>query len=36
FPITEQIHNQELSLPGSPVMTTEEVQRVINLINSWT
>lgn len=36
FPITEQIHNQELSLPVSPVMTTEEVQRVINLINSWT
>lgn len=36
FPITEQIHNQELSLPVSPVMTTAEVQRVINLINSWT
>lgn len=36
FPITEQIHNQELSLPVSPVMTDGEVQRVINLINSWT
>lgn len=36
LPVTEQIHNQELSLPISPVLTREEVLRVINLINSWT
>ncbi len=36
LPVTEQIHNQELSLPVSPVLTPVEVQRVISLINSWT
>lgn len=36
LPVTEQIHNQELSLPISPVLTREEVERVINLLNSWT
>lgn len=35
FPITENIHNQVLSLPISPVMTDEEVSYVINLINSF-
>lgn len=35
FPITEKIHNQELSLPISPVMTNEEAERVITLLNSW-
>ncbi len=35
FPITEKIHNQELSLPMSPVMTDKEVERVIALLNSW-
>lgn len=35
FPITEQIHNEELSLPISPVMQTEEVQQVVSLINCW-
>ncbi len=35
FPITEQIHNQELSLPISPVMTDGQAERVINLLNSW-
>lgn len=35
YPITELIHNQVLSLPISPVMTDEQVQTVINAINSF-
>lgn len=35
LPITEQIHNEELSLPISPVMEMEEVETVIDLINKW-
>ena len=35
FPITEQIHNEELSLPMSPVMTEEEVKTVVDLLNKW-
>lgn len=35
FPITEQIHNEELSLPISPVMTEEEVKTVVNIINRY-
>ena len=35
FPITEQIHNEELSLPMSPVMTKEEVNSVIDILNKW-
>ena len=35
FPITEQIHNEELSLPMSPVMTEEEVKKVVELLNNW-
>lgn len=35
LPVTEAIHNQELSLPISPVMTDEEASRVIALVNSW-
>ena len=33
--ISEQIHNQELSLPISPVMTMEEVKIVVELINKF-
>jgi dTDP-4-amino-4,6-dideoxygalactose transaminase len=33
FPITEQIHNEVLSLPISPVMTDEEVKKVVEVIN---
>ena len=33
FPITEQIHQEVLSLPISPVMTGEEVSTVVNAIN---
>lgn len=35
FPITEQIHNEELSLPISSVITDEEVREIVKLLNSW-
>ena len=35
FPITGQIHNEVLSLPLSPVMTEEDVQQVINIVNAY-
>lgn len=35
FPISERIHAQELSLPISHVITDEEVNEVIRLINAW-
>ena len=33
--ITEQIADEELSLPMSPTMTLEEVKEVVRLINEW-
>ncbi len=35
FPITEQIHNEVLSLPISPVMDDIEVDAVVNAINEF-
>ena len=35
FPITEQIHDEVLSLPISPVMQDEEVEKVINTLNLY-
>lgn len=35
FPITEQIHNEELSLPMSPIMTKEEVEQLVDLLDDW-
>ena len=35
FPVTEQIHQEELSLPISPVMTEEEVKTVVEVLNQW-
>ena len=35
FPITEKIHDEVLSLPISPVMTSEEVDYVIQIINTY-
>lgn len=35
LPITEQIHNEELSLPISPVMTKEEIRTVVEVINNF-
>jgi len=35
MPITEQIANQELSLPIGPTITIEEVKQVVDLINKF-
>lgn len=35
LPVTEQIHQQELSLPISPVMTMEQAEEVVRIINSF-
>jgi dTDP-4-amino-4,6-dideoxygalactose transaminase len=35
LPITKKIHNEELSLPISPVMSEDEVSFVIEKVNSW-
>ena len=33
LPVTEKIHQQELSLPISPVLTVEEAREVVRLVN---
>ena len=35
LPITEQIHNQELSLPISPCMTQEQMEYVVQCLNKF-
>lgn len=35
LPITEKIHNEVLSLPISQVMTDNEVEEVVRVINGW-
>ena len=35
LPITERIHQQELSLPISPFLTDEEVDKVIDAVNNY-
>lgn len=35
LPVTEKMHNTELSLPMSPCLTEEQIQYVINCINEW-
>lgn len=35
FPITEQIHNEVLSLPISPVMCIEDVEKVVKILNNF-
>jgi dTDP-4-amino-4,6-dideoxygalactose transaminase len=35
FPITEKIHNEVLSLPMSPVMTVDEVDFIISILNQY-
>jgi dTDP-4-amino-4,6-dideoxygalactose transaminase len=35
FPITEKIHNEILSLPISPVMTDNEVDFVVSILNKY-
>lgn len=35
FPITEKIHREVLSLPLSPVLTPQELQKVANTLNNY-
>lgn len=35
LPVTEKIHKEVLSLPISPVMTDEEVKKVVEIINAF-
>lgn len=35
LPITEQIHDQELSLPMSPVMSNHDIKYIVDTINRW-
>ena len=35
FPVTEQIHKEVVSIPISPVMTDEEVKKIISVLNSY-
>ena len=35
FPISEEIHRTILSLPISPVLTDEEVRKVVEVVNEW-
>ena len=34
YPISEKMHREVVSLPISPVMTTDEVSKVIEVVNS--
>ena len=36
LPVTERIHQQELSIPCHPAMAQEEIDRVVSLLNSFT
>lgn len=35
LPITEQIHNEVLSIPISPVMTQDEILEITKILNKW-
>jgi len=35
YPITEEIHDTVISLPISPVMTDDEVMKVVEIVNAW-
>ena len=35
YPITEKIHDEELSIPMSQILTIEEVDYIINVLNEW-
>lgn len=35
FPITDRIHEQELSLPMSPTLKSDEVTQIIDKVNQW-
>ena len=35
YPISEEIHNTIISLPISPVITDDEVEKVVEIVNAW-
>ena len=35
FPVSEQIHNEIISLPISPVIKLDEYEKVVNIVNSY-
>ena len=35
FPLTEKVHNEELSLPMSSVLTLDELSKIVCLLNQW-
>ncbi|WP_455590540.1 DegT/DnrJ/EryC1/StrS family aminotransferase [Bacteroides sp.] len=35
LPVTEQIHNEELSMPMSPLMTEEDVFTIVSVLNNF-
>lgn len=35
LPVTERIHAEELSIPMSPVVSAEEAQQVVDVLNKW-
>lgn len=35
YPITEQIHEEVLSLPISPVMKRNDVEQIVEILNKW-
>ena len=35
FPVTERIHREELSLPCNPVITHEEANHIVDLLNRF-
>ena len=35
LPITEKIHDEIISLPISPVMTEDEMDRVVDVVNGY-
>ena len=35
LPITEKIHREVMSLPISPVMTDDEMKKVVEIVNEW-
>ena len=35
LPVTERIHAEELSIPMSPVVSADEAQQVVDVLNNW-
>lgn len=35
LPITERIHNEELTLPISPILSQEDISQIIEVVNKW-